>query len=105
MPIFRYKSYTDIQNYIKQNEPDAEEKLKILVLLKNACKELTGDQPDEIVDDTAVMTLRMFLDQDIVMLKHLHQLRQTFGNVTSAVANKVCQVIYINLFHTTFFCF
>ncbi|KAL4717222.1 hypothetical protein ACJJTC_017109 [Scirpophaga incertulas] len=89
----RFKSYSDICNYIKQNEPDTGQKIKTLELLKVSCKELTGDQPDEIVDDAVVMVLRMFLDQDIVMLKHLNQLRQTFGSVTSVVANKICQIV------------
>ncbi|KAL0868583.1 hypothetical protein ABMA27_008049 [Loxostege sticticalis] len=89
----RFKSFSDIHNYIKQNEPDSEDKLKTLSLLKDACKQLTGDQPDEIIEDAAVMALRMFLEQDIVMLKHLNQLRQTFGTVTSVVANKICQIV------------
>ncbi|CAH0402336.1 unnamed protein product [Chilo suppressalis] len=91
--IQRFKSYTDIYNCIKHNEPDTEEKLKTLSLLKEACKQLTGDVSDELIEDAAVMVLRMFLEQDIVMLKHLNQLRQTFGNVSSTVVNKICQIV------------
>ncbi|KAJ8709095.1 hypothetical protein PYW07_008921 [Mythimna separata] len=89
----RFKSYTDIYNYVKQNEPDSAEILKLFPQLKDACKLLTGDQPDEIIEDATVLSLRLFLDQDIVMLKHLSQLRQTFGTVTSATANKICEIV------------
>lgn len=76
---------------MKQNEPNADI-LKLLGNLKESCKLLTGDQPDEVIEDATVLALRMFLDQDIVMLKHLTSLRQTFGSVTSSTANKICQV-------------
>lgn len=66
--------------------------LKYLDELKESCKLLTGDHPDEIIEDAAVLTLRMFIDHDIVMLKHLSQLRQMFGTVVSSTANKICQV-------------
>lgn len=95
MQYFRFKSYTDIYNYVKQNEPESTEILKLFPQLKEACKLLTGDQSDEIIEDAAVLTLRMFLDQDIVMLKHMSQLRQTFGTVLSATANKICEVCSI----------
>ncbi|XP_063379753.1 activating signal cointegrator 1 complex subunit 3 [Cydia fagiglandana] len=87
----RFKSFSDIYNYIKQNETSVD--LKLLDNLKEACKLLTGDQPDDIIEDAAVLTLRMFLDQDIVMLKHLTQLRQTFGTVISSTANKICEIV------------
>lgn len=87
---FRYKSWSDIYNYIKNNESNSLESLKSL---KEAAKAVAGDdQPDEVVEDAAVMLLRMFLDQDIVMLKNLSELRQTFGPVTSSAANKCCEV-------------
>lgn len=89
----KFKSYTDIYNYVKQNEPESTEILKLFPQLKEACKLLTGDQSDEIIEDAAVLTLRMFLDQDIVMLKHMSQLRQTFGTVLSATANKICEIV------------
>lgn len=60
--------------------------------MKEAAKLLCEDQADEMVEDAAVFVLRMFLDQDIVMLKHLTQLRQMFGAVTSVTANKICEV-------------
>lgn len=65
--------------------------------LKLACKSLTGDTTNDIIEDAAVLTLRMFLDQDMVMLKHLSQLRQMFGNVLSSTANKICEVIWCNV--------
>ncbi|CAG4955228.1 unnamed protein product [Parnassius apollo] len=91
--IQRFKSFMDIYNYVNQNEANPERILKCFDDLKEACKLLTGDQPDEIVEDAAVLALRMFLDQDIVMLKHLSQLRQMFGTVLSSTANKICEVV------------
>ncbi|XP_038207200.1 activating signal cointegrator 1 complex subunit 3 [Zerene cesonia] len=91
--VQRFKSFSDIYNYIKQNELVPEETLDLLKKLKEACKQMTGDTSDEIIEDAAVMTLRMFLDQDIVMLKHLSQLRQTFGSVQSSTANKICEIV------------
>lgn len=90
--ISRYKSFADIQTYIKQNETNSAELLKYLVQLKEACQVLTGEQPDEVIEDAAILCLRMFLDVDIVMLKHLSQLRQLFGSVQSSTANKICEV-------------
>ncbi|XP_061729195.1 activating signal cointegrator 1 complex subunit 3 isoform X1 [Cydia pomonella] len=87
----RFKSFSDIYNYIKKNETGVD--IKLLDNLKEACKLLTGDQPDDVIEDAAVLTLRMFLDQDIVMLKHLTQLRQTFGTVISSTANKICEIV------------
>lgn len=64
----------------------------LLANLKEAAKLLGEEQSEEMVEDAAVLVLRMFLDHDIVMLKHLTQLRQLFGTVTSVTANKICQV-------------
>ncbi|XP_041983109.1 activating signal cointegrator 1 complex subunit 3 isoform X1 [Aricia agestis] len=88
----KFKSFNDIYNYIKENETDTKV-LQLLKELKEACKLLTGDATDDVINDAAVLTLRMFLDQDIVMLKHLSQLRQTFGTVLSTTANKICEIV------------
>ncbi|VVC95095.1 unnamed protein product [Leptidea sinapis] len=87
----RYKSYIDIYNYLKQNNQDS--LLSNLSELKEACKLLAGGESDDLAEDAAVMTLRMFMDHDIVMLKHLSQLRQTFGNVQSSTVNTICQIV------------
>ncbi|KAJ0172310.1 hypothetical protein K1T71_012283 [Dendrolimus kikuchii] len=89
----KFKSYSDIYNYVKQNEPDSSTILELFNNLKEAAKLLTGDQPDEVIEDATVLTLRMFIDQDIVMLKHLSQLRQMFGTVQSSTANKICEIV------------
>lgn len=89
----RFKSFSDICTYVQHNEPNTAELLNLLRQLKDACKLLTGDQPDDIIEDAAVLTLRMFLDQDIVMLKHLSQLRQTFGSAASTTVNKICEIV------------
>ncbi|XP_060805871.1 activating signal cointegrator 1 complex subunit 3 [Amyelois transitella] len=89
----KFKSFADISAYIKQNEPNAIDLITLLQNLKDACLELSSDMSDEMADDAAVMVLRMFLDHDIVMLKHLNELRQTFGAVTTITANKICQIV------------
>lgn len=87
----------DITNYIKENEPSADEIVNLLEQLKESCRLLTEDASNDMMEDAAVFTLRMFLDHDIVMLKHLSQLKQMFGNVVSSTANKICQVNIIRL--------
>ncbi|CAH2095219.1 unnamed protein product [Euphydryas editha] len=89
----RFKSFTDIYTYIKQNEPLCDSIINLLDELKDACKALTGDTSNDIIEDAAVFTLRMFLDQDMVMLKHVSQLRQMFGNVLPSIANKICEIV------------
>ncbi|XP_059051963.1 activating signal cointegrator 1 complex subunit 3 [Achroia grisella] len=89
----RYKSFEDICNYIRNNETKVDDLLNQLRNLKDSCKQLSSDQSDEMSDDATIMTLRMFMDHDIVMLKHLNLLRQTFGTVTNATANKICEIV------------
>ncbi|CAG9112769.1 unnamed protein product [Plutella xylostella] len=89
----RFKSWADIINHIKQRELNFQEIIPLMAELKVAAKILAGDQPDDVIEDAAVLSLRMFLDQDIVMLKHLSQLRQTFGTVTNVTANKICEIV------------
>lgn len=95
MFLYRYKSFTDIYDYIEKNELQCNEILPLLQKLKEECKQLTVDQSDDVIEDATVLSLRMFLDQDIVMLKHLSQLRQAFGSVQTSTANRICQVITI----------
>ncbi|XP_053615369.1 activating signal cointegrator 1 complex subunit 3 [Plodia interpunctella] len=91
--VQKFKSYTDISAYLKHNEPNADNLSVLLEDLKEACLQLSSDMSDEMADDAAVMVLRMFIDYDIVMLKHLNELRQTFGTVTMNTANKICQIV------------
>nr|XP_026497272.1 activating signal cointegrator 1 complex subunit 3 isoform X1 [Vanessa tameamea]XP_026497273.1 activating signal cointegrator 1 complex subunit 3 isoform X1 [Vanessa tameamea]XP_026497274.1 activating signal cointegrator 1 complex subunit 3 isoform X2 [Vanessa tameamea] len=89
----RFKSFTDIYNYIKENETSSDFIINLLDQLKEACKALAVDASNDMIEDATVFTLRMFLDQDMVMLKHLSQLRQMFGNVLSSSANKICEIV------------
>lgn len=93
----RFKSLADIQNYIKQNEANPSEILDFLKELKESCKSLTGEQSDEVIEDAAILCLRMFVDQDIVMLKHLSQLRQLFGMVQSTTVNNIFDVSILSI--------
>ncbi|GBP16146.1 hypothetical protein EVAR_9864_1 [Eumeta japonica] len=92
--IQRFKSWSDICDYIKQNENDPNCILILLNKLKETCQTLVGEgYTEQMLNDAAIYTLRMFLDQDIVMLKDLSKLRQMFGSVTSATANKICEIV------------
>jgi hypothetical protein len=53
---------------------------------------LGNEENSDIIDEAAILMLRMFLDQKLVMLKHITQLKKIFGNVSSQQVNKICQV-------------
>lgn len=92
---FRFKSWDDIYNFVKSEQNDVE-LLNLFKVFKESCRLLTGmESVNEILEDAAVLCLQLFLDEDIVMLKHLARLRQTFGYVTADTANKLCQVYNI----------
>lgn len=61
--INRFKSWADIINHIKQRELNFQEIIPLMAELKVAAKILAGDQPDDVIEDAAVLSLRMFLDQ------------------------------------------
>lgn len=89
----RYKSWTDICNFIKSNE-NSDDITNMLQSLKELCQTLTGaDQKDELAEDAALMCLRMFLDVNMFLVKHVSELKQTFGNVTPVTANKIFKIV------------
>ncbi|KAI5644855.1 sec63 brl domain-containing protein [Phthorimaea operculella] len=89
----KYKTFSNICKYIEENEDNCNILLELLANLKDACKLLVPDHADDVTEEAAVMTLRMLLDQQVVMVKDLSRLRQTFGEVTSATANKICTIV------------
>lgn len=61
--------------------------------MRHLTEELVGpEQPQDIVDDASVFLLRLFLNEKMVLLKHLSEMKQMFGKVTPATANKICEV-------------
>lgn len=64
----------------------------MLETLKKKCTILTGEQTDDILEETALLVLRMFLEHDVVMIKHLNELRRLFGKVTTTSATTICNV-------------
>ncbi|XP_077300347.1 activating signal cointegrator 1 complex subunit obelus [Arctopsyche grandis] len=83
--------WKDIYRLVNESNPELSEKLK---LLRSTTEELVGsEQPQEIVDDASVFLLRLFFNEHIVMLKHLSEMKQMFGKVTSAAANKICEIV------------
>lgn len=67
-----------------------DEKLRDLWKLS---RELVGsEESSDVIDDACLYLLRLFLDQKIVMLKHMTDVKKIFGQVTSQLANKICAV-------------
>ncbi|KAJ2954701.1 hypothetical protein O0L34_g3002 [Tuta absoluta] len=89
----KFKTFSNICKYIEENESNYHVLLGWMANLKDACKLLVPDHADDVTEEAAVMALRMFLDQQVVMVKHLSLLRQTFGEVTTATANKICTIV------------
>lgn len=54
----------------------------------------TGDDENPaVIDDSAIFLLRFFLNVNIVMVRHLSELKVIFGKITSQHANKICSVV------------
>lgn len=61
--------------------------------LWNLSKEIVGsEESSEVIDDAAVFLLRLFLDQKLVLLKHLSEMKKIFGPFSNQLANKICKV-------------
>ncbi|XP_049885974.1 activating signal cointegrator 1 complex subunit 3 isoform X2 [Pectinophora gossypiella] len=88
----KYKSFRDICNYVKEHE-NCKDLQQMLQNLKNACKVLVPDQPDDIIEDATMMMLRMLLDRRYVMKQDLSEMRLAFGEVKTATADKICEVV------------
>lgn len=55
---------------------------------------LTGsDENTGIIDDAAIFLLQFFLNVNIVMVRHLTELKKVFGTITSQTANRICSVV------------
>lgn len=54
---------------------------------------ITGtEENSEIIDDAAIHLLRMFIDANVVMVKHLTQIKKMFGAVATDLVNKIYSV-------------
>lgn len=61
--------------------------------LWNLSKEIVGsEEATEVIDDAAVFLMRLFLDQKLVLLKHLSEMKKIFGPFSNQLANKICKV-------------
>lgn len=54
---------------------------------------LGTEENSDIIDDAVIYLLRLFLDENIVMMKHLSDLKKIFGVVSTQTANKICDTI------------
>lgn len=88
-------SWKQLKTVIK-NEAHKENWQKVeaqLVQLWKSAKELFGtEEPVEVVDDSCIFLIRLFLDQKIAMLKHTSEMRKVFGNFSNQQVNKICGV-------------
>uniref|UniRef100_A0A182M3Z2 Activating signal cointegrator 1 complex subunit 3 n=1 Tax=Anopheles culicifacies TaxID=139723 RepID=A0A182M3Z2_9DIPT len=58
-------------------------------------REMVGSEENaELVDEAAILVLRLFLDQKVVMMKHLSKLKKMFGQVPNALINKMCALVH-----------
>uniref|UniRef100_A0A182QHM2 Activating signal cointegrator 1 complex subunit 3 n=1 Tax=Anopheles farauti TaxID=69004 RepID=A0A182QHM2_9DIPT len=58
-------------------------------------REMVGSEENaELVDEAAILVLRLFLDQKVVMMKHSTKLKKMFGQVPNALINKMCALVY-----------
>ncbi|XP_026331439.1 activating signal cointegrator 1 complex subunit 3 [Hyposmocoma kahamanoa] len=85
----RYRTYEELCGYIKRNELQSSKILKLLEQLRETCVSLSDFHPSNLVDDAVILSLRMFMQEDIVMMKHMLNLRTMFGDVSQATANKI----------------
>lgn len=52
-----------------------------------------NDENARIIDDSAIYLLRFFLDVNMVLIRHITELKTIFGTMSSQQANKVCSVV------------
>ncbi|XP_041762573.1 activating signal cointegrator 1 complex subunit 3 [Anopheles merus] len=58
-------------------------------------REMVGSEENaELVDEAAILVLRLFLDQKVVMMKHSSKLKKMFGQVPNALINKMCTLVF-----------
>ena len=91
----RSSSWKEVKQFLMENveKSSATNLGKNLQDLWARVKELTGDDVTlELIDNSAIFVLRLLMDQKLVMLKHLSEMRKIFGNVTSNQANKIFSV-------------
>lgn len=63
-------------------------------------RDLVGsEESTDVADDACLFLLRLFLDQKIVMLKHMSELKKIFGQVSNQLACKICMVRVFFLFY------
>lgn len=90
-------SWKEVKEFIDSKMVSSESRAivqKHLQSLWTLARNLIGsDESGEIVDDSAIYLLRLFLNVNIVMVKHLTELKKIFGNITSQSANKICSLV------------
>lgn len=57
------------------------------------CFLIGDDESPAVIDDSTIFLLRFFLNVNIVMVRHLSELKVIFGKITSQHANKICSVV------------
>ncbi|XP_052868650.1 activating signal cointegrator 1 complex subunit 3 [Anopheles cruzii] len=68
--------------------------LKQLRDLWEMSREMVGSEENTaLIDEAAIMVLRLFLDQKVVLMKHSAELKKVFGQVAKALINKMCTLV------------
>lgn len=80
--------------YIKQQLPNEPENKKNLQIIYQYAKQICGNESKELVDSTASYIFQIFLNETMVLQKHIQMLKQLFGAVSSLDVNNVFEVIY-----------
>lgn len=95
---FSRSSWKDVKNFIIKNVTDvkkAKDVEKSLHDLWRLTKELTGDEESSLIDDLAIFLIRLFLKQTHVLTKHIAQMKNFFGEVTSKQSHQILQHVSV----------
>lgn len=98
---FRGVSWKELKLFIQENmdEKSRDNIMKSLSSLRSSTEELIGNEENvELIDEASIFLLRLFLNEKIVMMKHLSQMKKMFGQIQTSVANKICSVSFCSGF-------
>ena len=86
--IFSEVTWGEIKQKFKTNGQAS----RLLDELYHYTRELSKDQPKEIVEAMSAYLFQLFLTEDMVLQKHVHMLKEMYGPVTHNQLNKIFQV-------------
>ncbi|XP_071445378.1 activating signal cointegrator 1 complex subunit 3 [Hetaerina americana] len=78
---------------LKQSPPNSALKTK-LERLRAFCKELAGEEDPEIIDDAALLMLKLFFEDKLVSNSKLSALKQVFGSINLQTGNRISNMVF-----------